>query len=310
MFQENIKGTKLKMRNLYTEEIDVVDLYVCRPEKRKRVCFFLPALYHSRSRSFVGNNSLFPVFQERRRQAVEEMLRVLKPGGQGLIYVWALEQEKDKIKSNYLKDTRIKRKDCLKSREKQLLLKEKGIVTEPNFDDNDSVPNQSMPSVSDIGSLTAEFGQLNCHDNDSTPAEGNSNMAGSAGLSEGKFSQFTPDSVTLSESSMAGSGPRGSTEALGQSEIRNPQKTDQRLAVHVNRTHFETQDLLVPWHSKPKQKSGDQEDTAGNEEKVVHRFYHVFQQGELEELCQTFDSLEMVENYYDKGNWCVVFRKQ
>ena len=44
--------------------------------------------------------------QKRRVQAVDELIRILKPGGRGLIYVWALEQERNKEKSNYLKDSR------------------------------------------------------------------------------------------------------------------------------------------------------------------------------------------------------------
>ena len=34
-------------------------------------------------------------------------MRILSPGGQALLYVWALEQEKDKKKSNYLSEHRI-----------------------------------------------------------------------------------------------------------------------------------------------------------------------------------------------------------
>ncbi|KAF6720889.1 Alkylated DNA repair alkB-like protein 8 [Oryzias melastigma] len=40
---------------------------------------------------------------ERRLAAVTELVRLLKPGGQALIYVWAFEQEYNKQKSKYLK---------------------------------------------------------------------------------------------------------------------------------------------------------------------------------------------------------------
>uniref|UniRef100_A0A674NJL8 tRNA (carboxymethyluridine(34)-5-O)-methyltransferase n=1 Tax=Takifugu rubripes TaxID=31033 RepID=A0A674NJL8_TAKRU len=42
--------------------------------------------------------------QERRLAAVRELVRLLKPGGQALIYVWAYEQEYNKQRSKYLKE--------------------------------------------------------------------------------------------------------------------------------------------------------------------------------------------------------------
>jgi len=41
--------------------------------------------------------------QERRRRAISEMIRVLRPTGKCLIYVWAKEQHKDSTNSFYLK---------------------------------------------------------------------------------------------------------------------------------------------------------------------------------------------------------------
>jgi len=41
--------------------------------------------------------------QERRRRAISEMIRVLRPTGKCLIYVWAKEQYKDSTNSFYLK---------------------------------------------------------------------------------------------------------------------------------------------------------------------------------------------------------------
>lgn len=49
--------------------------------------------------------------EERRRQAISEMARVLIPGGRALIYVWAKDQEADKTKSSYLKQNRKKNED-------------------------------------------------------------------------------------------------------------------------------------------------------------------------------------------------------
>ena len=99
------------------------------------------------------------------------------------------------------------------------------------------------------------------------------------------------------------------------------------LPVHTNRTNFEYTDLLVPW----KTSTSDKEDTCLNNEnetdsfnvskreknppfqneksKTLHRYYHVFEEGELEELILSVPSLVIEKSYYDQGNWCVIFKK-
>ncbi|XP_017880229.1 alkylated DNA repair protein alkB homolog 8 [Ceratina calcarata] len=129
---------------------------------------------------------------ERRRQAIFELARVLRPGGRCLIYVWAREQEKDSIQTAYLRYNSGKREEAVC-----------------------------------IQKLT-EFG------------------------------------VTL--------------------------------PVHENRTNFTSNDMLVPW----KRKGG------GN----FLRFYHVFQENELSQLCSEVPQFAIEEVYYDQGNWCVVLEKK
>lgn len=72
-----------------------------------------------------------------------------------------------------------------------------------------------------------------------------------------------------------------------------------KLPVHENRTKFKHNDLLVPWKNKT--------DTS-----TLHRFYHVFDQGELEALMKQAlgsDKITIDSLYYDQGNWCIVFTK-
>lgn len=78
-------------------------------------------------------------------------------------------------------------------------------------------------------------------------------------------------------------------------------ETPPKLCVHTNRTAFESQDLLVPWHLK-----GEVKARPGP---VFHRFYHVFQRGELEDLCTSVSGVEVQQSYYDQGNWCVILQK-
>ncbi|XP_062842129.1 alkylated DNA repair protein alkB homolog 8 [Trichomycterus rosablanca] len=74
-----------------------------------------------------------------------------------------------------------------------------------------------------------------------------------------------------------------------------------KLSVHTNRTAFASQDLLVPWHLKGEAKA--------SEKSVFHRFYHVFQQGELESLSESVGGVKVQQSYYDQGNWCVILQK-
>ena len=134
----------------------------------------------------------------RRLEAVTEMCRVLRPGGRGLVYVWAKEQQREADMSSYLKQNKKNKKK-----------------------DESQSP---VSSKSEVG----EFG----------------------------------------------------------------------LPVHVNRTEFQHQDVLVPW--KLKEEGGDRE---------FKRFYHVFESGELDSLIGQVDQLNVIDSYYDQGNWCCIFEK-
>lgn len=130
--------------------------------------------------------------RERRKQAISEIARVLKPNGRCLIYVWAKEQEKGSISSAYLKYSTGKRS---------------------------------------VGPSCAE--------------------------------QMTEYGVML--------------------------------PIHENRTKFASSDMLVPW----KRKGG------GN----FLRYYHVFEEGELERLCSEVPEISINDVYYDQGNWCIIFSR-
>ncbi|XP_071411017.1 tRNA (carboxymethyluridine(34)-5-O)-methyltransferase ALKBH8 isoform X3 [Pithys albifrons albifrons] len=98
-----------------------------------------------------------------------------------------------------------------------------------------------------------------------------------------------------------------------------PVGADSRLPVHTNRTSFQSQDLLVPWHLKGSTKKKEENvDTvlvpAGSKESqelspVFHRYYHVFCEGELEAACRSLGCVRVQKSYYDQGNWCVVLEK-
>lgn len=78
-----------------------------------------------------------------------------------------------------------------------------------------------------------------------------------------------------------------------------------KMPVHKNRTNFIKQDMLVPW----KEKKSSESDKENSEVTVHHRYYHVFYEGELENLVSENEG-HILSSYYDKGNWCVLFQKQ
>lgn len=163
---------------------------------------------------------------ERRHRAIEQLLRVTRPGGKILLTVWAQEQEFKGVKSKYLKPSGHH------------------FIENPPYDDCSS--------------------QLRSDDRTSH-----------------------------------------------QKERNPPQERTDRLPVHKNKTLFQQQDVLVPWHRKPiKSESSSTVNPACNEHaKTFHRYYHVFKNSELMLLCQKFDHARIVERYYDEGNWCVVLKK-
>ncbi|XP_035239619.1 alkylated DNA repair protein alkB homolog 8 [Anguilla anguilla] len=165
--------------------------------------------------------------QERRLAAVNELVRLLKPGGRALIYVWALEQEYKKQRSKYLKE--------------------------------------KSPEQEEKGGPGAE--------------------------------------------QMTQSNPDYSQEHAGKDD---PQQSQPKLSVHTNRTVFNSQDLLVPWHlkgvaQKASETSADSESSASDP--VFHRYYHVFREGELENLCGRVKNITIQSSYHDQGNWCVIVEK-
>nr|XP_029510239.1 alkylated DNA repair protein alkB homolog 8 isoform X2 [Oncorhynchus nerka] len=212
--------------------------------------------------------------QKRRQAVVEELVRLLRPGGRALIYVWAVEQEYNKQKSKYLKETR-----------------QQGPT-------GDSTDHNNQESKSLTGNT------IDAH-NTAQDFSGNTTDAHNTAQD---FSGIATDCTKVHR------------------ETESPAK----LSIHTNRTAFNSQDLLVPWHLKGGVRGGCNQGRGGDEQgeqgskntldppteaqapapsPVFHRYYHVFQKGELEELCVRVRGVAIQRSYHDQGNWCVILKK-
>ncbi|OWR44852.1 hypothetical protein KGM_211918 [Danaus plexippus plexippus] len=76
------------------------------------------------------------------------------------------------------------------------------------------------------------------------------------------------------------------------------------LPVHQNRTQFKHNDVLVPWKLR-KVKENKLENESSQ---TLLRYYHVFEEHELEELCRN-QGVVVEKSFYEEGNWCVICQK-
>ena len=254
------------------------------------------------------------LFQERRLKAIEELVRILRDDGTALIYVWAFEQERNKLKSNYLKDSKTKQPDG-------------GCVSSHGKCADDEEPRSCRRSCKD-----AETGNATKLSRESEISRGceAATAATDVGLSKtddsseqaSRTSSRNTNGVATCTKEAHGSGSIYPSVTANHNEDETPEAnhsgTKDRdglttsLAVHVNRTNFQSQDLLVPWHLRQqgkKNQAGKDDSKVKTDDAVYHRYYHVFVEHELEGLCRSLPNVRVVESYYDKGNWCVIIQK-
>merc|ERR1719416_106811 len=115
---------------------------------------------------------------------------------------------------------------------------------------------------------------------------------------------------------------------------------EQSADISRSRHRFDTQDVLVPWKyrtpcvRKQKRRGGmgpvdetaeeepataaagdgaaasEAQEAWQEEPNVQQRYCHVYREGELLELLADVPELEVVESYFDTGNWCAVARRR
>ncbi|KAH3834682.1 hypothetical protein DPMN_108015 [Dreissena polymorpha] len=235
--------------------------------------------------------------QERRQKAVAELLKILRPGGKALIYVWAIEQELNKIKSKHLKDKQNTQQ--LEERvSSQLLMKDTHPCASDIIDVNEDTNLDEKKHVNEqeVGYSKRDTGVINSALESKHTIQPLADMQ-STQSSNDRYKMCDNDADRQVECCTSDDVLNSSSQAKDK-----PQK----LEVHINRTCFKQQDVLVPWQLKSKTENQD----ADNLQNTFHRFYHVFRQGELEDLCRSVGCCKVLKSYYDQGNWAVIVEKQ
>lgn len=209
--------------------------------------------------------------QDRRLAAVREMVRLLKPGGRALIYVWAFEQEYNKQRSKYLKN---QNKEPPGSH---------SPVKDTSENNQDPLKGDCRPGddVQDVN--TATDGKLSVHTN--RTAFHTQDLLVPWHLKEGKR--------------------RGDDESGEGGKKEKSKKTLGKPCPTTNPDSKPTPDIDTTQISAVKQKPESEKSLAP----IFHRYYHVFQQGELEQLCRQVAGVKVQNSYHDQGNWCVVLEK-
>ncbi|XP_051192726.1 tRNA (carboxymethyluridine(34)-5-O)-methyltransferase [Lolium perenne] len=195
--------------------------------------------------------------EERRRKAIEELVRVVKRGGLVLITVWAVEQE-----------------------DKSLLNKWTPLCDKYN---EEWVDPSSPPVRSKSSSVLDSIGET---DEDTGAAK------------------QTDDQL---KNSYDGSEDKTTAACSDDSLIMDEHDKTQ-------------QEYFVPWHlpfhraeiggaSAAALQNGlaKKDDKKGTV--VYNRYYHIFVEGELQRLVAGMKNAAIVDQFYDKSNWCIVLEK-
>lgn len=217
-------------------------------------------------------------FQDRRLAAVRELVRLLKPGGRALIYVWAFEQEYNKQRSKYLKN---QKKEPPESH--SLIKCTSEDNQEPHGKSSPQLKNDGRPSDHARSDNKVTDGKLSVHRN--RTAFSTQDLLVPWHLKEGKKQEEEK------------SGDDGNREKY--------KKTLGKSCPTTNPDSKPIPDIDTTQTSTVKQKSESEKSSAP----VFHRYYHVFQQGELEALCRQVAGVKVQSSYHDQGNWCVVVEK-
>lgn len=239
----------------------------------------------------------------------------MKPGGRALIYVWAFEQEYNKQRSKYLKDQKEENPEnhSLTDEASENSQEPYGKSSRHLEDEHKTVGN-----LQDVSKVTD--GKLSVHTN--RTAFNTQDLLVPWHLKEGRRQEEEESGGRMKkekrkEKSKKTSGNSSSTCSLSSSD-RSGCNPDPSSGLDSNMSPGSIPDTSDATHSPDSKSSGDttqtsvsprQSESESSSLPVFHRFYHVFQQGELEVLCAQVTGVKVQSSYHDQGNWCVIIEK-
>ncbi|XP_060929378.1 alkylated DNA repair protein alkB homolog 8 [Limanda limanda] len=247
--------------------------------------------------------------QERRLAAVRELVRLLKPRGRALIYVWAFEQEHNKQRSKYLKDQNIGQPGNLSPVDSTAEDRQEPCVEERE---------RPVDSMQDVSKVTES--KLSVHTN--RTAFNTQDLLVPWHLKEGKKRGEEESRKDGKQNKRKETSRKTPGEFCSPSSLSSKPKLDSKSAPSPgsdpNMSSGSGPDASEATHGPDSEPSGDTTQTSSSPLKpesesgpapVFHRYYHVFQQGELEQMCAQVAGAKVQRSYHDQGNWCVILEK-
>ncbi|CAM6087992.1 unnamed protein product [Calypogeia fissa] len=204
--------------------------------------------------------------ENRRKRAIEELLRVVCSGGKVLITVWAREQEDKDL---------LKKWTPLSDRYVEEWVNDEGLTN-----------GRRQDLSSSLDRIQEGDGCIDCSIGD---RQGSSN-----GIETEK-------------------GVQGGVCLTTPADIRQEDQDQAGKAIEDQQEYF------VPWHLPYHRAEANGASAAlanglarKDEKKgtlVYNRYYHMFAERELERLATGVSGAEIVDQFFDKSNWCVILRK-
>ncbi|XP_045603225.1 alkylated DNA repair protein alkB homolog 8 isoform X2 [Procambarus clarkii] len=228
--------------------------------------------------------------EERRVAAVAEIVRVLNVGGRGLIYVWAMEQQRGMKRSTYLKQNKANRHDT--QQDELLLHVNEKLTTSEQTLKNKNVHEGENREKHQVSTAVSTSGAS------SLPVH----------INRTEFVQqdmLVPWKLKPQRKKEANSDNKGQNECVCRISHKCRDNRYRNNGPSLDKLQTSLENMIVCNHSK----SNNQELQAeAKPDPVFHRYYHVFKQGELENLCSHLN-VNVIKSYYDEGNWCIIFEK-
>lgn len=226
-------------------------------------------------------------------------MRLLKPGGRALIYVWAFEQEYNKLKSKYLKDQKKEHHG------------NQGLADNTSEDSQEAHGERTEGKTHSV--LSGTDSKLSIHTNRTAfntqdllvpwHLKGGKKQ-GEKESGEGVKKEKRKERMRKSSGNLLSASSLSSTDRIDcNPDVRQDFDSDMPSGSSQNPSNpsQSTDSELQATISKSESENGSPP--------IFHRYYHVFQQGELEQLCGLVSGVVVQSSYHDQGNWCVILEK-